>query len=82
MNYHRLGADVRLHLPVRTDRQAVVAQLDFAFHVAIDVQIFRSRKLSLDHDRLTDVGALSGLRSIHALTSNLLALCSPRMHRL
>ena len=41
--------------PVRTDRQHVVAQLDRAFDMAFDGQIFAAVQLALDDDRFADV---------------------------
>src|SRR6267378_3353527 len=69
LNHHGLGGDVSLDISVRPDRQAMVAELNFPFDAAIHVQVFGARHLSLDYDRLADVGKLSGLRSIHALAS-------------
>src|SRR5208282_3344011 len=66
LNDYRLGADVGLDISVRPDCQAVVAKLNAAFDVAIHVQVFGSRQLSLDDHRLAEVGELSSLRSIHA----------------
>src|SRR6266566_2545465 len=69
LDHHRLGGYVGLDVSVRTDCQAVVAELNLPFDAAIHVQVFGARHLSLDYDRLADVGKLSGLRSIHALAS-------------
>src|SRR5580700_2159603 len=34
LNHHRLGADVGLNISVRSNRQAVIAQLNLAFNIA------------------------------------------------
>ena len=48
----RLGEHLRLDAAVRADRQHVVAQLNGAFDVAFDGQIFAAVQLALDDDRL------------------------------
>src|SRR5208337_1468683 len=40
LNHYGFRGDVGLHISVGANRQAVVAQLNFAFDVAIHVQIF------------------------------------------
>src|SRR6202521_4318500 len=69
LNHHGLGGHVGLDVSVRPDRQTVVAELNFPFDAAIHVQVFGARHLSLNYDRLADMGKLSGLRSIHVLAS-------------
>src|SRR6202140_4195350 len=69
LTHHGLGGHVGLDVSVRPDRQTVVAELNFPFDAAIHVQVFGARHLSLNYDRLADMGKLSGLRSIHVLAS-------------
>ena len=43
------GGDVGLDVSVGPDRQAVVAELNFAFDAAIHIQVFGARQLSFDY---------------------------------
>ena len=68
-NHQYFGANVGLDLSIRTDRKAVVAQLNLSFDIAIHIQVLGARQLSLNDHGLADVGAVSGLRNIHAVAS-------------
>src|SRR5271169_3332511 len=65
VDHHALGADIRVHVAVRSDHQVVPLQLNRALDRAVDVQVFTAGKFSLDHDRFTDVRKLSGLWHLH-----------------
>ena len=52
---HRLREYLRLDPAVRADRQHVIAQLDRAFDVAFDGQVFAAVQLALDDDRLPNI---------------------------
>ena len=54
------GFDVGAHASIRADGQALAAQSNRAFHLAVDVKIFAARQLALHDDRLAD------RRDVHA----------------
>ena len=59
-----LGKHLRLDLAVRPDRQHVLTQLDLAFDLAFDRQVFAAVQLAFDDDRFADVHNMSS--PVHA----------------
>ena len=51
----RLREHLRLDLPVRADRQHVLAELNRAFDMTFDGQVFAAVQLAFDDDRFADV---------------------------
>src|SRR3954470_20836015 len=52
---HGLGKHLRLDARVRTDREHVLTQLDLAFDLPLDCEIFAAVELTLDDDRFAYV---------------------------
>src|ERR1035438_6025843 len=60
-----LSIDVRLHLPVRTNGQAVATQLDGAFDLSVNEKVLTPGKLPFYGDRPTNVCNIRCLRRVH-----------------
>ena len=50
LNDHATSIDVGVYLAVRPDREAIPAQFDAAFYLAVHIQIFTAGKFTLDHN--------------------------------
>ena len=54
----RFGGDLGLDLPVRSDREHVIAKLDLAFDGTFDRQVLAAAQLAFDNDALPNARAI------------------------
>jgi len=82
VNHNFLGSDVRADASIWTNGEVVIVQLNAAFYLSVNVQVFTAGKFALHHDGFANMGyigttLLAGSKRVHG-TDLLISLAGLR----